>query len=92
MGEIFLDILMQSKNLNRNMHTTSHVFRYGGPGSQEVTEKFSIAWETYLSSTHHFIITYSDGRGSAARGNTWLHSNYKNLGTLEIEDAIQAGE
>ncbi|XP_033729006.1 dipeptidyl peptidase 4-like [Pecten maximus] len=64
---------------------------YGGPGSQEVTEQFSLSWETYLSSTHDFICAYVDGRGTAARGNTFLHSIYRKLGTYEVDDAITAG-
>ncbi|XP_069107349.1 dipeptidyl peptidase 4-like [Argopecten irradians] len=64
---------------------------YGGPGSQEVTEQFSLSWETYLSSTHDFICAYVDGRGTAARGNTFLHSIYRKLGTFEVDDAITAG-
>ncbi|XP_021342570.1 dipeptidyl peptidase 4-like isoform X6 [Mizuhopecten yessoensis] len=64
---------------------------YGGPGSQEVTEQFSLTWETYLSSTHDFICAYVDGRGTAARGNTFLHSIYRKLGTYEVDDAITAG-
>ncbi|XP_060074300.1 dipeptidyl peptidase 4-like isoform X3 [Ylistrum balloti] len=64
---------------------------YGGPGSQEVTEQFSLSWETYLSSTHDFICAYVDGRGTAARGNTFLHSIYRKLGTYEVDDAVTAG-
>ncbi|XP_053385906.1 dipeptidyl peptidase 4-like isoform X1 [Mercenaria mercenaria] len=63
---------------------------YGGPGSQLVTEEFSIGWEHYLCSTHSVIIVFVDGRGTAGRGNKWLHANYKKLGTVEVEDTITA--
>ncbi|KAL4217252.1 Inactive dipeptidyl peptidase 10 [Mactra antiquata] len=63
---------------------------YGGPGSQLVTEEFNIGWEEYLCSTHSIIIVYVDARGTAGRGNRWLHANYKRLGSVEVEDTIRA--
>ena len=43
-----------------------------------------------MCSTHSIIIVYVDGRGTAGRGNKWLHATYKQLGTLEVEDTITA--
>ena len=56
-----------------------------------MTEKFNIDWEHYLSSVHNVIIAYVDGRGTGGRGDRWLHANYKNLGTTEVEDTLAAG-
>ena len=66
------------------------VFRYGAPGTQMVTYEFNIGWDHYMCSTHSIIIVYVDGRGTAGRGNKWLHATYKQLGTLEVEDTITA--
>ncbi|KAK7113666.1 dipeptidyl peptidase 4-like isoform X2 [Littorina saxatilis] len=63
---------------------------YGGPGTQEVTEQFSIKWETYLVSTRDVVVLFVDGRGTGGRGKQWLHKIYKKLGTLEVEDTIKA--
>ena len=71
------------------MLITSHC-RYGGPGSQQVTHRFRLGWDAYLSSTENIIIVQVDGRGSGARGQTYLHSIYKKLGTLEVQDQITA--
>ncbi|KAL3856093.1 hypothetical protein ACJMK2_015288 [Sinanodonta woodiana] len=64
---------------------------YGSPGTQMVTEKFSLSWEHTLCSTHDIIIGYVDGRGSGGRGDKWLHENYKKLGTVEVDDTLAAG-
>ncbi|XP_071103591.1 dipeptidyl peptidase 4-like isoform X6 [Haliotis cracherodii] len=65
---------------------------YGGPGTQKVTDEFSIGWETYLTSSKDYIYAYADGRGSGGRGQTFLQQIYKRLGTVEVDDAIKAGE
>ncbi|ESO99209.1 hypothetical protein LOTGIDRAFT_226274 [Lottia gigantea] len=65
---------------------------YGGPGSQRVTEKFSIGWETYLTSSQEMIYVYADGRGSGGRGQKFLHQIYRRFGTVEVDDAIAAGK
>ena len=56
-----------------------------------MTEEYNVGWEHYLSSVHGVIIAYVDGRGSGGRGDRWLHANYKNLGTTEVEDTLTAG-
>ena len=64
---------------------------YGGPDTQKVTYKFQLGWEEFLVSSMNYIVAYADGRGGTGRGQKWLHANYKNLGTHEVEDAITAG-
>ncbi|WAR09525.1 DPP4-like protein [Mya arenaria] len=66
------------------------VQEYGAPGTQLITEEFSIGWEHYLCSTHSIIIVSVDGRGTGGRGNMWKHSVYKQLGQLEVDDTITA--
>ena len=66
--------------------------RYGAPNTQHVTHEFDVGWETYLSSEHDLIIGFVDGRGSSGRGDDWLHSNYKGLGTKEVEDLLKAAK
>ena len=66
--------------------------RFGSPGSQHVTYEFSLGLETYLASSHHFVYALVDGRGTAGRGDAWLHSIYKRLGTVEVQDQIDAVE
>lgn len=61
---------------------------YGGPGSQMVSEKFSIGLGHYLSSQKDMIYASIDGRGSGFQGNRMLFQLYKRLGSVEVEDQI----
>jgi len=65
--------------------------RYGGPGSQKVTERFQLGWETYLSSYESVVYASLDGRGTASRGNRFKYLLYRNLASIEIEDQLLAG-
>ena len=67
-------------------------FSYGSPGNQLVTEKFEIKWATYLTSFKNIICVFTDARGSGGRGDSFMHSVYKNLGTVQVEDTIIAAE
>ncbi|XP_033227069.1 venom dipeptidyl peptidase 4 isoform X2 [Belonocnema kinseyi] len=64
------------------------VYVYGGPDSNQVTEKFNIDWGTYLVTNKSIIYAAIDGRGSGVKGNKMLFSGYRHLGTVEIEDQI----
>ncbi|XP_035216212.1 LOW QUALITY PROTEIN: prolyl endopeptidase FAP-like [Stegodyphus dumicola] len=61
---------------------------YGGPGSQMITEKFSVNWGSYLASKKNVIYTWIDGRGSGYQGDKILHELYGRLGTDEVFDQI----
>jgi len=65
--------------------------RYGGPGSQKVTERFQLGWETYLASSEKIVYASLDGRGTSSRGNRFKYLLYRNLGSIEIEDQLLAG-
>jgi len=64
------------------------IFRYGGPDSYQVTEKFNIDWGTYLVTNKSIIYAAIDGRGSGLMGNDMLFAGYRHLGTVEIVDQI----
>jgi len=63
---------------------------YGGPGSQQINDGFRIDWATSLVTDKKVIYGYIDGRGSAGQSQEVLHALYKGLGTLEIQDQIDA--
>jgi len=69
-------------------HTICLCFRYGGPDSYQVTEKFNIDWGTYLVTNKSIIYAAIDGRGSGLMGNDMLFAGYRRLGTVEIVDQI----
>lgn len=62
------------------------------PGSQLVTEKWTIDWNTYLVSTKDYIITQIDGRGSSGQGYQLMQEVYRKLGTVEISDQLEVTE
>jgi dipeptidyl-peptidase-4 len=66
---------------------------YGGPGSQEVTKKFSNpSFKEYLSSDPDLeYVTFTvDNRGTGFRGSKFRNSFYKNMGTVDVEDQMWA--
>lgn len=65
---------------------------YSGPGSQLVTEKFKIDWNTYLAGTKDYIVAQIDGRGSSGQGYQLLHEVYRRLGTVEVSDQLEVTE
>lgn len=62
---------------------------YGGPGSQQVTEKFRINWGHFLASRKGVVYGMVDGRGSGFQGDRRLHQVYRRLGTVEVEDQLR---
>jgi dipeptidyl-peptidase-4 len=67
---------------------TLFVYRYGGPNSVKVSDRWTGDWGTYLTTNRSIIYGAIDGRGSGLKGNNVLFSNFRRLGTLEIEDQI----
>ncbi|XP_050796363.1 dipeptidyl aminopeptidase-like protein 6 isoform X1 [Gopherus flavomarginatus] len=62
----------------------------GTPGSQSVTEKFEVNWESVLVSSHNAIVMKFDGRGSGFQGTKLLHEVKRRLALLEEKDQLEA--
>jgi len=72
------------------------VYAYAGPGSQRVVATYPIGgsttnWLMYLKSTHKLAMVSIDSRGASGRGDAYKFLMYRNMGTVEIQDHIQAG-
>ncbi|XP_045483534.1 inactive dipeptidyl peptidase 10 isoform X2 [Harmonia axyridis] len=65
---------------------------YGGPGSQLVTERWRMDWNTFLTGNKDFIIAQIDGRGSGGQGQQLLHKVYYKLGSIEVADQLEVTE
>ena len=65
------------------------MYQYSGPGSQEVLDRFSISWETYMAS-QGYIVACVDGRGTGGRGAAFEKCTYLNLGVREAHDQVEA--
>ncbi len=61
------------------------IYQYSGPGSQEVTNRWSMDWAQYFA-TQGYVIACVDGRGTGARGRAFEQITYKNLGHYETID------
>jgi hypothetical protein len=59
--------------------------RNGRPGSQAVSEKFSVDWGTYMSSHNDVVYVKLDVRGAKGQGSRSL---YRHLGGVEVQDQI----
>ena len=71
------------------------VHTYGGPGSQEVTDRWGGAerlWHHYLAETYGILVAGVDNRGTGGRGKAFKTLTQNRLGILEAEDQIAAGQ
>jgi dipeptidyl-peptidase-4 len=66
---------------------------YGGPGSQQVTNKWGTTsfWHQYLAQNGYIIVSI-DNTGTGFRGEAFKKKTYLRLGQLEIEDQIDAAK
>jgi dipeptidyl-peptidase-4 len=66
---------------------------YGGPGSQQVANRFGAvsAWHQLLAQKG-FIVVSVDNTGTGYRGEEFKKKTYLQLGKYEIEDQIDAGK
>lgn len=64
------------------------MYQYSGPGSQQVIDKFSVSWETYMAS-QGYIVVCVDGRGTGGRGAEFAKGTYLNLGVKEAKDQVE---
>lgn len=66
---------------------------YGGPGSQQVANRFGVVsyWHQLLAEKG-FIVVSIDNTGTGYRGEDFKKKTYLQLGKLEIEDQIDAAK
>ena len=61
--------------------------QYSGPGSQQVTDSWSVDWQ-FCAAEAGYIVICADGRGTGGRGRDFLTITYKNLGHYETIDQV----
>jgi dipeptidyl-peptidase-4 len=66
---------------------------YGGPGSQQVADRFGAAnfWHQMLAQKGYIVVSI-DNTGTGFRGEDFKKKTYLQLGKLEIEDQIDAAK
>ncbi len=65
------------------------ISQYSGPGSQSVTDSWSLGWDHYLAQ-EGFIVVSVDPRGTGARGEAFRKVTYLQLGKYESDDLVSA--
>src|SRR5579875_2555126 len=66
---------------------------YGGPGSQQVQNRFgAVNYWQQLMAQNGFIIVCVDNTGTGFRGEAFKKKTYLQLGKYEIEDQIDAAQ
>ncbi|KAJ8255209.1 hypothetical protein GJAV_G00202300, partial [Gymnothorax javanicus] len=62
----------------------------GTPGSQSVSDRFLLDWDSVLVSSGGIIVARLDSRGTGFQGERVLHEVHQRLGTVEAQDHIAA--
>lgn len=65
---------------------------YAGPGSFAGTDRWETTFSTYLVTNRKYIVAQINGRGSGNRGQKLLHEIYRQMGTVEVQDQLEAAE
>ncbi|XP_051786710.1 inactive dipeptidyl peptidase 10-like [Erpetoichthys calabaricus] len=60
------------------------------PGSQSITEKFHLDWDSVLSSSDGVIVAQFDSSGSGFQGLNIMRQIYQRVGVLEVHDYLKA--
>ena len=86
--------MLKPQNFNASKKYPVYMFLYGGPGSQEVLDKWggaNLIWYEYLASKGYLVVCV-DNRGTGGRGADFKKCTYMNLGGLETIDQIEAAK
>ncbi|OJJ21448.1 S9 family peptidase [marine bacterium AO1-C] len=81
-------------NFDKNKKYPVLMFVYGGPGSQQVTNRWDFGnffWYQMLAN-EGYMIACVDNRGTGGRGRAFKHVTYKQLGYYETADQIEAAK
>lgn len=65
---------------------------YAGPGSYAGVDRFEVGFSAYLVTSRKYILAQINGRGSGNRGENLLHTIYRAMGTVEIQDQIETAQ
>ncbi len=68
------------------------MFVYGGPGSQNVMNRWNSNMWHHLLTQKGYIVVCVDNRGTGGKGKSFQHITYKNLGKYESQDQINAAK
>ncbi|HLT42376.1 MAG TPA: S9 family peptidase [Sphingobacteriaceae bacterium] len=84
--------MIKPKNFDENVEYPVLMYVYGGPGSQEVANRWARnVWFDYLAQEGYLIVCV-DNRGTGFRGSEFKKMTYLQLGKYETIDQIEAAK
>ena len=86
--------MIKPQNFDESKKYPVLMFVYGGPGSQQVTDRYDGAnffWYQTLANQGYMVVCV-DNRGTGARGRDFRTQTYKQLGKYETMDQIAAAK
>ncbi len=90
-GDVLNAYMIRPREFNESEQYPVLFFQYSGPGSQQVSDNWSVDWTDALVDNGYIVICV-DGRGTGFRGEEFKKMTYGNLGGLEVEDQISAAK
>ncbi len=89
-GTLLNGWLLKPRNFSEEQQYPLLMFQYSGPGSQQVTNQFSVGnmWWYQLLAQNGYIIVCVDGTGTGFRGEEFKKKTYLQLGKYESDDQI----
>ena len=87
-GDSLNAYIMKPLDFNKNKKYPVLMYVYGGPGSQNVMNRWNgNMWHHYLTQ-QGYIVACVDNRGTGGKGRDFQHLTYKQLGKFESKDQI----
>lgn len=90
-GDMLNGYILKPQNFDSTKVYPLFMTQYSGPGSQQVTNSWSVGWEASLLA-EGYLVACVDGRGTGKRGAKFRQCTYGNLGKYEVEDQIAAAK
>jgi len=83
--------MMKPVNFDATKEYPSLLTFYGGPGAQEVLDRYCFDWLEYLAQ-EGFVVVCVDNRGTGGRGEKFKKCTYMQIQNLEAIDLIETGK
>ncbi len=92
-GDVLNGWMLKPSNFDVNKKYPVLFCNYGGPGSQQVADRWGAvsAWHQLLAQKGYIIVSV-DNTGTGFRGANFKKKTYLQLGKFEIEDQIEAAK